>query len=102
MSDVDIKWNHERSVWTIKETDRYFVEVMPQMFNLFAVVMTPKALPGTYDDRWDYHGLSAALLAAICWDADTYPDTEPTGWHRHLPTGRRRKDGDPSTEHIQP
>lgn len=28
--------------------------------------------------------------------------TEPSGWFRHPPTGRRRPDGDPSKEYINP
>ncbi len=27
-------------------------------------------------------------------------DVEPEGWHRHSPTGRRRTNGDKSTEYI--
>lgn len=92
-------WNDERACWTIRETERYLIEVIPQIFN-FRLVLTPKDLPTTYDDMWCYNSLTNALLNAMLWDGN-YPETEPAGWYRHPPTGRRRKDGDPSTEYIQ-
>jgi hypothetical protein len=29
-------------------------------------------------------------------------DKEPEGWYRHIETGRRRPEGDPSKEYINP
>lgn len=96
------EWNAERACWTIGETanGKHFIEVIPQMFN-FRLVVTPKDLPTTYDDMWCYKGLTEALLNAMMWDGN-YPETEPMGWFRHPPTGRRRDDGDPSTEYVLP
>lgn len=93
-------WNEERACWTVKETAVYLIEVIPQMFN-FRLVITPKEMTMVYDDMWCYDSLTSALLGALCWDGN-YPDTEPEGWFRHPPTGRRRKDGDPSTEYVSP
>ncbi len=30
------------------------------------------------------------------------PEVEPEGWFRHLESGRRRPDGNPKKEHINP
>jgi hypothetical protein len=81
------------------ETATHFVEVVP-MYALTAIVMTPKDCTGVYDERWDYDGLTTALLAVIEWEGKGYVG-EPAMWARHLPTGRRRENGDPSTETIR-
>ena len=54
----------------------------------------------SYDDRWCYHDQPAAIAAARAWLAGD--DPEPSGWHRHPATGRRRPGGDPAREHINP
>ena len=51
----------------------------------------------TVDDGWCYDTLEGAVRAAIEWDGTG----EPTGWMRHLGTGRRRPGGDPSKEYQQ-
>lgn len=49
-----------------------------------------------YKDRWCYCTYAKAKLALDAWDGTG----EPTGWHRHPTTGRRRENGDPSKEHV--
>ena len=39
-----------------------------------------------YGQRWCYETLQDALGALDDWDGEG----EPQGWHRHLPSGRRR------------
>lgn len=102
------KWSEERQCWTVKETDGYLVEVIPLLFDRFGIVMTPKVMDGTYHDRWDYYGILPVAKAVTEWEPPAdyvftggVPVSEPNGWIRHLPTGRRRKDGDPSTEEIR-
>lgn len=51
-----------------------------------------------YDDGWCYHDLQAALAALANWDGTG----EPAGWHRHPSSGRRRPEGDPAREHVNP
>jgi hypothetical protein len=54
-----------------------------------------------YDDVWDYpydHTLDGGWRAALGWDGND----EPEGWYRHVPTGRRRKGGDPAKEYFLP
>lgn len=48
-----------------------------------------------YDDGWCYESPVMAMMALAAWDGEGDP---PVGWHRHIRTGRRRKDGDPDLE----
>ncbi len=45
-------------------------------------------------------GRDAAVAAPAKWDPVTQSD--PEGWFRNPPTGRRRPDGDPAKEFIRP
>ena len=55
----------------------------------------------SYEDRWCYHNKAAAIAALLNW-ATAYPrPAEPSGWHRHPASGRRRPDGDPAQEYIR-
>lgn len=57
--------------------------------------------PYGYEDRWCYERLDVAVTAGHAWNGDTVNQAnEPQGWHRHPHTGRRRKNGDPTTEYI--
>ena len=51
-----------------------------------------------YADRWCFTDYAKARAALDAWDGEE--DTEPQGWHRHPPTGRRRPDGDASKEYV--
>lgn len=51
-----------------------------------------------YDDGWCYKDVSLATAALDRWDGTG----EPEGWHRHPTSGRRRPDGDPSREYVNP
>ncbi len=53
-----------------------------------------------YDDTWQYQSLAAAMLAMVIWDGA--PGTEPPGWYKHATTGRRRPNGDPAREYVDP
>lgn len=76
------------------------VHVAPLMFTS-AILVSPHLGSLGYADRWCYHTVGAALDAARAWTGD-YPGSEPTGWHRHPATGRRRPDGDVSREYVSP
>lgn len=49
-----------------------------------------------YDDRYCYATADQAIRALTEWDGNG----EPTDWHRHPHTGRRRPDGDAAREYI--
>lgn len=51
-----------------------------------------------YEDAWCYEDEAKARAAFEAWDPESEP--EPTGWHRHPKTGRRRPGGDPNQEFI--
>jgi hypothetical protein len=53
---------------------------------------------GFWDDTWNYERVTTAVSAAKRWDGTG----EPTGWHRHPFSGRRRRGGDPDQEYMQP
>lgn len=53
-----------------------------------------------WEEEYAYPTVSTALLALISWDPATAPD--PDGWVRHIPSYRRRPDGDPANEYIAP
>ena len=50
------------------------------------------------DSRWCYGSYAAARAALDAWSGED--GTEPSGWHRHVQSGRRR---DPDgTEYVMP
>jgi hypothetical protein len=94
---------------TIREALCYFPEVKlsPDGSHYIAIcpfIYTWAILLGRdeecYDQRWCYESAFDALRAFEAWDGEQ--GTEPSGWHRHIPSGRRRPHGDPSREHFNP
>lgn len=69
----------------------------PFMFT-YAIIVGRMGDDACYEDRWCYHTFEAAKAALEAWDGNG----EPQGWHRHPITGRRRTDGDPTTEYVAP
>lgn len=49
-----------------------------------------------YGDRWCFSSYAKAKAALDAWDGQG----EPTGWHRHPDSGRRREGGDPAKEEV--
>lgn len=70
--------------------------VIPMMFTTRMVIGSATAQ--TYDDLWCFDDPETAVIQAVMWDPATEP--EPNGWHRHPPSGRRRRDGDPTREYV--
>lgn len=54
-----------------------------------------------YDDRYCYQTLDLAGRGLDEWRSRGF-EGEPTGWHRHPRTGRRRPGGDASAEYVNP
>lgn len=71
--------------------------VLPFIFTS-AIVIGRMGCWETYNDRWCYHDKLDALRALGAWDGVG----EPEGWHRHPATGRRRTEGNPATEYVNP
>jgi hypothetical protein len=79
--------------------DRRWVGVTAFMFTHAVVwgwIGDPHAV---HEERWCYPTPAQALTAAHTWDGTGDP---ADGWLRHLPSGRRRTNGDPATERIEP
>lgn len=74
-----------------------FAAIMPLMFT-YAIVTVRDGDFNSTADRWCYHNLHDACTALDAWDGTG----EPTGWHRHPATGRRRPNGDATQEYIAP
>lgn len=55
--------------------------------------------PFGYEQGYCYEAVGAAIASLATWNPVT--EDEPLGWFRHINSGRRRTDGDPSKEYIQ-
>lgn len=90
----------ERGELTTKSfPDGRVVDLVPLLFGAakLAVTRPQDEGDGTYDDVWQYQSIAHALEALLEWDGTG----EPTGWHRHPATGRRRPGGDPAKEFVR-
>ncbi|MEW1959789.1 hypothetical protein [Kineococcus sp. NPDC059986] len=99
LHNLDYPWDPEGRIWTIKVVDDLHVMVHPLIFTAAIIVrhgVWAGGFADFYTDRWCYHDVYAAVRAAEAWDPAQ--EDEPTGWHRHPLSGRRRPDGDPSKE----
>ncbi len=75
--------------------DGRYVGIYEMLYNDRIIIGTSLAW---YDDGWCFDpAKSKAALAA--WIAVGCVG-EPTGWHKHINTGRVRPDGDPAREYI--
>jgi hypothetical protein len=54
--------------------------------------------PWGHNDCYYYRANGDAAIALDVWTGES----EPGGWFRHPPTGRRRIGGDPDREYLQP
>jgi hypothetical protein len=75
------------------------VTVQPLTFRRARITVGPPVQQGTWDQCWDYDDMLTAVAAMLAWDGQGDP---ADGWVRHLPSHRRRPDGDPAKEHIRP
>ena len=95
-------WSEEDQCFIVStEHKNHDVAVMPLMYTGGLIILPKVRTTQTwYLDRWCYHSVAAAIEAAKAWDG-VWPEGEPDGWHRHPATGRRRENGDPSTEEVR-
>lgn len=70
--------------------------IMPLLYTAAIITLDPENYESCYEDRWCYKSHNAASAALDVWQSGE----EPLGWHRHPRTGRRRENGDPTTEYI--
>lgn len=75
--------------WRVRETDRYFVDVLKMMFGNLRIVLTPKDMPLTYERGWCYSGASFVEVVLRCHTFDPDRGQEPAGWVKAVGTERR-------------
>jgi endo-alpha-1,4-polygalactosaminidase (GH114 family) len=75
--------------------DGIYAAIKPLMFHWTLVVGQVGNYHG-YEDQWCMKDRATAEKAIREWDGNG----EPKYWHRHPLSGRRRVDGDPSTEYV--
>ena len=72
-----------------------FVEVWRMTFGKARLVLTDGCVSAF--DGWCYEDRALAVVAATLWDGTGDP---LDGWHRHINSGRRRENGDPTKEQV--
>lgn len=76
-----------------------FAAVMPLMFTAAIIDGPLRGAEFGYEGRWCYGGIAAATAALGEWAARSF-EGEPEGWHRDVPSGRRRPHGNKDDEYI--
>lgn len=77
--------------------DGIYAAIKPLLFH-WTMIVGEIGDQRTFATRYCYADLGKALSALILWDGNG----DPVGWHRHPDTGRRRPDGNPAEEYIEP
>lgn len=90
---------HEGALYCRTLADGRFISVQPMGCGLSYLYLSPAAVAPWYDRTFCYRDRRRCILAAMLWDGD---DDPMVGWDREIQTGRRRPDGDPSREYVQP
>ena len=80
--DVDVEatfpWDGHMRGWVIKETEDWYVAVVPMLFN-HRIVFGPQVTRTTeYERGWCYPSAVPAVIAALAWEPDT--QDEPVGF----------------------
>lgn len=79
-------------------SDTKHLWVYPLLFGAARLCIGDRIHNGVLDDEWRYETVQEAIAAMNQWDGVG----EPEGWLRHPSSGRRRMNGDPMREYIQP
>jgi len=83
--------------WIDKKTFRDGrVSYLQQMAFTVRISVSKDAEDQGFEEFFEFQNVAAAFVAFEAWGGDG----EPEGWHRHVPSNRRRPDGDPSREYI--
>lgn len=77
----------------------YYVAISPFIFTHAIVIGLSGDYSGYINNRWCYESFADALKALNEWESKGFKG-EPTGWHRHPGSGRRRPDGNPNKEYV--
>lgn len=80
--------------------DGTYVMARPLLFHWMLIRGDFDNLIG-YFDRWCYSSEAAVLRALAEFPEAPAAEYEPSGWHRHPATGRRRPEGDPTGQFVE-
>lgn len=72
-----------------------YAAVRPMLFH-YDLIFGDTGNKFSFHESWSYKTRALAEKALTEWNGYG----EPTGWHRHPPSGRRRPHGDPNQEYI--
>lgn len=94
------KWLRETDplitdVWDLKDGTCCWIK---RLFFHYTLIRGTVGDESGYFDRWCYPDRERASEAFLAWQSSG--ESEPSGWHRHPPSGRRRPDGDASREYV--
>lgn len=78
--------------------DTHYAAIYPMAFN-DTIIMGKIGDDTGWDEQWWYERGEAGA-ALFKWHVGG--GAEPEGWHRHIPSNRRRENGDPTKEEIRP
>jgi hypothetical protein len=95
--ETDTEPRYGSAYWRALPDGEREITVYPMLFGKANVCISYRGSTGI-EDAWCYPTLHTAIAAAEAWDGNGDP---PNGWTRNPSTGRRRDNGDPSTEYIR-
>lgn len=75
--------------WRVRETDRYFVDVMVMLFGNLRIVIVPKDQPWSVERGWCYSNDDLIAVILRCGTFDPDAGGEPEGWVKEVGTERR-------------
>lgn len=82
---------------SVKElSDGRIACILPLIYTGAIVITTRENYQTSIEERYCYHSVKEVTQALAAWNGTG----EPEGWHRHIPSGRRRNGADPMQEYI--
>jgi hypothetical protein len=96
----DVDDNDRRQWWLHRRVlpDGRVLHLTPMLFGNLQLGLSQDAETQCFDGIWCYHDSDAAWRAVLGWNGHG----DPEGWYRHNPTARRRPDGTPESEYVEP
>jgi hypothetical protein len=80
-----------------KEIANNRVAVVAQLlYHGTMLIMSKVTFQQGWEEKYCYPSVEAARKALADWDGNG----EPVGWHRHVPSNRRRHEADPLAEYV--
>ena len=100
MSETEITFEFLKSMDYLEPRilpDGRYAAILPLLFTAAIITCSKEHVHAYIDERWCFHEKEKALAALQKWDGTG----DPEGWHRHIPSNRRRSNTDPLREYIE-